>query len=211
MSSDVPKVTRPVGVHYEGDLGPALVEAAAALVDEVGTERLSLREVARRLGVSHAAPAHHFGDKSGLLTAVAAAGFREFADRLAAVAAGCGDDPFERLAALGRAYAEYAADRPGVFDLMFQPAATRRDDAELLAAGLAAFSALRREVARCQEAGWHQRADTQALAVAAWSLAHGLSVLRRQGTLTPLFPDSSLDGVAAVLATLVDRPGPSTN
>lgn len=65
---------RPVGVHYGGDLRAALLEAAAVAVAEVGPERPSLREVARRIGVSHAAPAHHFGDKTGLFTALAAQG-----------------------------------------------------------------------------------------------------------------------------------------
>jgi AcrR family transcriptional regulator len=61
---------RAVGEHFAGDLRQALLDAAVATLDEVGADRLSLREVARRAGVSHAAPAHHFTDKAGLLTAV---------------------------------------------------------------------------------------------------------------------------------------------
>ncbi|HEY6309589.1 MAG TPA: helix-turn-helix domain-containing protein, partial [Streptosporangiaceae bacterium] len=64
-----------MGVHFAGDLRQALLDAAVATLDELGADRLSLREVARRAGVSHAAPAHHFTDKAGLLTAVAAEGF----------------------------------------------------------------------------------------------------------------------------------------
>src|SRR6516164_8276496 len=64
-----------VGVHFAGNLRQALLDAAVATLDEAGADRLSLREVARRAGVSHAAPAHHFTDKAGLLTAVATEGF----------------------------------------------------------------------------------------------------------------------------------------
>lgn len=75
---------RGVGVHFDGDLRRALIHEAVAVIAEVGPDALSLREVARRLGVSHAAPAHHFGDRSGLLTAVAAEGFGEPSRSLAA-------------------------------------------------------------------------------------------------------------------------------
>ena len=70
-----PGAPRAVGEHFAGDLRQALLDAAVATLDEVGADRLSLREVARRAGVSHAAPAHHFTDKAGLLTAVATEGF----------------------------------------------------------------------------------------------------------------------------------------
>lgn len=186
---------RRVGVHFEGDLRRALVDAAVATLDEAGADALSLREVARRSGVSHAAPAHHFGDKTGLLTVVATEGFARFATDLEDALADTGDDPVEALPALARAYAAFAERHPGQFAVMFRPGLTRSDDPAYAAAAAAAYDVLRRLVARCQQTGWHADADASALTTACWALAHGLTVLRIPGT--------ALDEVAAVSATLV--------
>ena len=187
----------------EGDLRRALIDAAAATLDDVGVDGVSLREVARRSGVSHAAPAHHFGDKAGLLTAVAVEGFELFVAHLARVLAAVTDEPVDRLLALGRAYAEFAESHPGHFEVMFRPSLTRVDDPAYLAASNAAFEALRGQIEHYQLLGWRPDADTRGLAVAAWALAHGISVLRTQGSLAKHYPDASLDGVAAIVATLI--------
>ncbi len=150
--------------------------------------------------MSHAAPAHHFGDKAGLLTAVAVEGFELFVAHLARVLAAVTDEPVDRLLALGRAYAEFAESHPGHFEVMFRPSLTR---VEYLAASNAAFEALRGQIEHYQLLGWRPDADTRGLAVAAWALAHGISVLRTQGSLAKHYPDASLDGVAAIVATLV--------
>ena len=198
---------RPVGVHYEGDLRRALVDAAASAIAEVGAEAVSLREVARRLGVSHAAPAHHFVDKAGLLTAVATAGFERFLEHMATALVATAGDPSTRpadvLLALGRAYAAFAEQQSGYFAVMFHPSLIRADDPDYVAASDAAFEALRTTVEAQQHAGWHPEDDTRALAAAAWSFAHGISVLRTQGSLERHYPDRSLDGVEAVASTLL--------
>jgi AcrR family transcriptional regulator len=186
---------RRVGVHFEGDLRRALVDAAVATLDEGGAEALSLREVARRAGVSHAAPAHHFGDKTGLLTVVATEGFSRFAAELQSALASAGDDPVEALPALARAYAAFAERHPGQFAVMFLPGLARRDDPAYATAAAAAYDVLRRLVERGQRTGWHADADPAALTTACWALAHGLTALRTSGT--------SLDDIAAVSATLV--------
>lgn len=195
MSSSGTPGRRRVGEHFDGDLRRALVDAAVATLDEVGADRLSLREVARRIGVSHAAPAHHFGDRTGLLTAVATQGFERFTTHLDASLRAAPDDPVEALVALARAYAEFAEHQPGSFDVMFRPALLRTDDPAYAAAAAAAYAVLRRLVDRCQRAGWHADADNRALTNAAWGLAHGLTVLRT--------PAMSLDDLAATAATLV--------
>lgn len=109
------------------------------------------------------------------------------------------------------------------FAVMFRPALIRPTDPGFAAASDAAFETLRRHVERCQHAGWHATADNQILAAAAWALAHGITTLRIQGSLAKHAPDVSLDGVVALVDTLLNdppqdrsrttsthRPGPST-
>src|SRR5215472_16808361 len=96
-----PPSSRAVGEHFPGDLRQALLDAALATLDEVGADRLSLREVARRAGVSHAAPAHHFSDKAGLLTAIATEGFGRLVRYLAVAQPGGAGEPVDQLVALG--------------------------------------------------------------------------------------------------------------
>jgi AcrR family transcriptional regulator len=192
-----------VGVHFDGDLRRALVDAAAATLDEVGADNLSLRVVARRIGVSHAAPAHHFGDKAGLLTAVATEGFLMFIEHLGRALAAGSERPVDQLPALARAYAEFAELHPGHFEVMFRPGLTYTDDPDYANASTVAFEALRDHIERCQRTGWRRDANTRALAAAGWALAHGIAVLRIQGSLARHYPDSSLDAAATIAATLI--------
>ncbi|MFC8800985.1 TetR/AcrR family transcriptional regulator [Promicromonospora sp. NPDC057138] len=150
--------------YHHGDLRRAMTAAAATAVAERGPTGLSLRELARLAGVSHAAPAHHFGDKAGVLTAVAAEGFTLLASALAEA----GDD----LLAAGLAYVVFAVDHPGHFAVMFDSSLLHPDDAELRAAEQASASALE---------GLTPDADT---ARAAWSVAHGFASLWLSGALS---------------------------
>jgi AcrR family transcriptional regulator len=200
---------RRVGEHFDGDLRRALLDAAAQTLDELGTDNLSLRNLARRIGVSHAAPAHHFGDKAGLLTALAIEGFELFIEHIAEALASAPPQPIDQLLALAQAYAEFAELHPGHFEVMFRPTVIHGNDPDYVAASDAAFEALRQQVARCQQAGWRPDADTRALAAAAWALAHGISVLRAEGSLAKHYPDPSLDGVATLTATFINNPEPT--
>jgi AcrR family transcriptional regulator len=204
VSIDGGRRDRSVGEHFDGDLRRALLDAAAETLDDTGVDRLSLREVARRVGVSHAAPAHHFGDKTGLLTALAAEGFELFIAHLGlgADAAGQNASPVGQLASIGRAYADFADRHPGHFDVMFRPGLIRTDDPAYASASNAAFDALMAYVGAFQTAGWRAQADTRALSAAAWALAHGIAVLRRQGSLALHYPDTTLDGTAMLFKTL---------
>jgi AcrR family transcriptional regulator len=197
-----PGSPRAVGEHFAGDLRQALLDAAVATLDEVGADGLSLREVARRAGVSHAAPAHHFTDKAGLLTAVATEGFRMLVTYLADADPGGAGQPVDQLPALGRAYAQFAEDHPGRFEVMFRPGLLRAGDQAFQRAGDAAFQALRRHIATCQSRGWREREPTEALAAAAWALAHGIAVLRMQGSLARHYPDASLSGVSELVTAM---------
>jgi AcrR family transcriptional regulator len=173
-----------------------------ATLDEAGADRLSLREVARRAGVSHAAPAHHFTDKAGLLTAVATEGFGMLVTYLADAQPGAAGQPADQLAALGRAYAQFAEENPGRFEVMFRPGLLHVGDQAFQRAGDAAFQALRHHIAACQSCGWREREPTDALAAAAWALAHGIAVLRMQGSLARHYPDPSLSGVGRLVTAM---------
>src|SRR5262249_112261 len=136
---------RGIGVHYQGDLRQAMIDAAAALA-EAGAEHVSLRDVARRVGVSHAAPAHHFGDKAGMLTAAAGQGFELFTEYLSPAVDGAGS-PLDALPANGCAYMEFSDLYPGHFEIMFRPALLNTSDPAYQGAGDKAFQLLRDLVA----------------------------------------------------------------
>jgi AcrR family transcriptional regulator len=155
--------------YHHGDLQRVLVEAALPLIAERGPAAVSLRDLARAAGVSHAAPAHHFGDKAGLFTAIAIQGNELLAETLTA-ALGDGD-----LRDLGVCYVRFAAEHPSHFEVMFRPDLYHRDDPALLAARARTSEALRAGVPD------GDRADQVMLA--AWSLAHGFATLRRSGNL----------------------------
>lgn len=162
--------------YHHGDLRAALIAAAETVIAERGVDGFSLREAARRAGVSPAAPGHHFGDARGLLTAVATAAFTELGDVLAAAAAIAGDRR-TRLEAQGTAYVGFAIAHPAAFDLMWRRAVVDAADPDFAAAGRRAFAMLDAVV----RAGEPPVADPldPALAptVAAWSIVHGFAKL----------------------------------
>lgn len=154
--------------YHHGDLYRALLAEAVAVIAESGPTGLSLRELARRVGVSHAAPAHHFGDKTGLLTALAAEGFEMLAERLGQAREVTGSFLEE-----GVAYVRFAIDHPAHFEVMFRPELHRLDDARLVAAKQAARDQL--YPAAAEAAGVDPSSRWAGLA--AWSLVHGLATL----------------------------------
>lgn len=156
--------------YHHGDLRRALIEAALTAITEDGAANVRLRDIARRAGVSHAAPAHHFADKAGLLTAVAVDGFEQLATALADAYALTGD-----LVEVGVAYVRFAIDHRAHFDVMFRPELYRADDPALVAAKRAASASLYGPVGELIDDAdsLHQLAP----GVAAWSLVHGLATL----------------------------------
>jgi AcrR family transcriptional regulator len=133
--------------YHHGDLPNALRRAAVEVIEERGAGGFSLREVARRAGVSHTAPAHHFGDMKGLLTSVAEEGF-EALHAACVVALDGIDDPVEQLTALGRAYVSLAATNRGHCEVMFRTDIIDTDDPELVSCGLEAYGILEATVRR---------------------------------------------------------------
>lgn len=164
--------------YHHGDLRHALLLAAAKLVEAEGVEALTLRELARRVGVSHAAPAHHFGDKAGLLAELAADGFESLGRRLTECAVGrVGGE--KRLAEVGRAYIEFARAQPGHYRIMFGRALEEAAKSPRLAeAGAGAFRALEEAVMSALPAKARDSPDNaREAAFLAWSAVHGASML----------------------------------
>lgn len=193
-------VARP---YHHGDLRRALIEAAATAIAEGGPAAVSLRALARRVGVSHAAPAHHFGDKTGLLTAVAAEGYRLLARALRAAYEETGS-----FLEVGVAYVRFAVDHRAYFDVMFRPELLRMDDPELAAARAGARQMLYEPAA--EVTGADPGDDTLRAGVAAWSIAHGLATLWVTGNLPPDLgedPEAAARAVLAYLAGSPPRPG----
>jgi AcrR family transcriptional regulator len=174
--------------YHHGGLRDALLQAAERVLERDGLAGLTLRAVAREAGVSHAAPAHHFADLTGLVSELAAIGFRQF--NSAMVAAGAmGASPLEKALARAKAYVAYAQGHPGMYGLMFRterldmsrPAL--RDAAQASFAGLAgAIGATRHEQISEQTLSLEQAADI----ARAWSLVHGFTTLLLDGRLTDI-------------------------
>ncbi|MEV4198186.1 TetR/AcrR family transcriptional regulator [Micromonospora globbae] len=164
----------PTRGYHHGDLRRALLDAAVEVIGESGPAALSLRDLARRAGVSHAAPAHHFRDKAGLLTALAVQGFDLLADRLRRA----GDDLLEA----GVAYVDFAVRHRAHFEVMFRPDLYRADDPEVRAASTRAGDVLRERVAglSARDGG---PGDPGRDSLAAWSIVHGFATLWLAGAL----------------------------
>lgn len=154
--------------YHHGDLRVALLAAAEAELTEKGVEGFSLRSVAKRAGVSHAAPAHHFGDTGGLLTALAAEGFTRFQDTLDAREQGAADARDKAVRA-GLGYLEFAIARPALFRLIFSSVRPDFASADLLQAADRAYSHLVGLVAGL--------GGTEVDVVALWATSHGIADL----------------------------------
>ena len=149
--------------YHHGDLRAALLRAALETIGDGGPAALRLRQVASRAGVSHTAAAYHFGDKAGLLTAIAVEGYRRLGDALDAARRGA------TFLDVGVAYVNFAVTNRAYFDVMFRPELHHRDDEEL-------------QQARNRTADilyGTSNADLEELAdgVAAWAIVHGLATL----------------------------------
>jgi AcrR family transcriptional regulator len=203
--------------YHHGDLRRALLRAAAEAITEHGVARLSMRDLARRAGVSHTAPTNHFGDMEGLLTALATEGFEQLARALAT----------SRLASnsfleLGVTYVRFAVTRRAEFEVMFRTDLYHADAPEVLAARARAADALYAAVsdlpdgtrafspatspARPAREGVGEQAspDVRAAGLAAWSMAHGFATLWLSGA----FPDRDGDPaeIARVILAELNRP-----
>jgi AcrR family transcriptional regulator len=159
--------TRP---YHHGDLKPALIRAAVDVIAEVGPAAMSVREVARRAEVTHAAATYHFGDKAGLLTAVAAEGYRILAEELAEA-----QRREHSFLEVGVAYVRFAVNNRAYFEVMYRPELYHADDPDLRDARTSAAVVL--------YGTDHASDDQLAAGVAAWSIVHGIATLWLNGNL----------------------------
>lgn len=173
--------------YHHGDLRAALLEAGEVILSETGVEGFSLRRVAREVGVSHAAPAHHFGDTAGLLDALAAEGFRRFLkamqDRQLLV------DPMDKeelLMASGLGYLDFATSSPALFRLMFMAEKSDEASDERRAAAQESFDHLLADVARLLGRSPLEDPDGMADVMANWAMVHGFAELLVSGRMGPV-------------------------
>ena len=162
--------------YHHGDLKRALTEAALGLVSEKGPKGFTLREVARRAGVSAAAPYRHFADKADLLAAVATQGFVQLHETLSAVTAET-THLQARMVDMARAYVRWAVSNPDYYQAMFGAETDKSDRPELLTAGARAFTDLLDAIIQCQSAKILPDGDPREIAGPTWSLLHGISTL----------------------------------
>ena len=174
--------------YHHGALRDALLQAAERVLERDGLAGLTLRAVAREAGVSHAAPTHHFGDLTGLVSELAAIGFRQFNT---AMAESCvPDTPFPaRGLARAKAYVAYAQAHPGMYGLMFRTERLDYSRPSLHEAAETSFAGLAHAIAASRHEQIEEGALTleQAAAIArAWSLVHGFTMLLLDGRLTDI-------------------------
>jgi len=189
-AAERPVTRRPAGdtPYHHGDLHVALLAAAERVLERDGLSGLTLRAVAREAGVSHAAPTHHFGDLSGLLSELAAIGFRRFNEAM--IAAGESETmPLMKALARAKAYVAYAQAQPGMYGLMFRTERLDMARPSLHAAATASFQGLATAVSLSRnETRTGEPLETLSLEHAAaiaraWSLVHGFTMLLLDGRL----------------------------
>ncbi len=173
--------------YHHGNLHAALLTAAEAELEDRGLEGFSLRGVARRAGVSHAAPAHHFGDVNGLLTALAAVSFERFKAAMESTAAAAPPDPISQLVAIGLGYIDYATGHPHLFGLQFASERPDRNDPRLARHAAASLVTLQERVDALVRKGGRKSDAADDLAPKFWAITHGLATLFAMRR-SPAFP-----------------------
>ncbi|MBI3700005.1 MAG: WHG domain-containing protein [Afipia sp.] len=172
--------------YHHGDLHEALLLAAKRVAEREGLAGLTLRAVAREAGVSHAAPAHHFGDVTGLLSELAAIGFKRFREAMSAAAEQAKSAGISEGEARAKAYVGFARDNPCMFQLMFRAEKLDYDRPMLHEASVQAFENLARAVGakRHEQVSPDRLTLAQAADIARlWSMVHGFALLYLDGRL----------------------------
>jgi AcrR family transcriptional regulator len=188
---------RPTRPYHHGNLRRTILDAALVEISERGPMQLSLRELARRAEVSHAAPAYHFRDKPGLLTAIATEGFELLGEALAD-AVGQARNGRGFLEA-GLAYIRFAVSHPAHFEVMFRPDLYRGDDPQLAAA-----RAHTTQLLYGPAADTFPESDALKVGIAGWAFAHGFASLWVSGNLQHRLGDDPTAAARAVAPRLFE-------
>jgi AcrR family transcriptional regulator len=188
-------VSTPVRPYHHGNLRAALLEGAERELARGGVQELSLREVAREIGVSHAAPRRHFAGKQALLDALAEDGFQRLEREMQAALAGARTEFRLRLAALARAYVRFATQHAALLELMY--AGKHRPGAVALReAAERAFAAPLALIAEGQAAGEVISGDCERIGALAWASFHGLAAMANGGLIDGEALDALVDDAA---------------
>ncbi|MEM7323012.1 MAG: TetR/AcrR family transcriptional regulator [Actinomycetota bacterium] len=192
------------GSYHHGNLREALLDAVGAILEEKGIGSVSLREAARRAGVSHGAPAHHFGDKLGMLTAYTTRGFELFAEQLRAAADG-EERPEDKINAVGIAYLRFAVEHRSYFELMFRSEMHNAKNEEFLDTSTGAFSVVTSiaeqllAIGDDDDSGPRDPTSALPLAFRAWSQVHGLATLWLDGAITHFWDGDDIYELAQLM------------
>lgn len=167
--------------YHHGRLRETLIEAGIAILEEEGIHALSLRKVAKRAQVSHAAPYRHFEDKIALLCAIAEEGFKQLIADIEEITIATADDPQVRLYELGRSYILFGIKHPAQLTLMFSDLLKSGSSESLSETAGQSFTLLQNAVEAAQAAGIVKAGAPNILARAFWAMEHGLAMLMKEG------------------------------
>ena len=187
--------------YHHGDLKSALLQAAESVLEDKGVAGFTLRECARRAGVSHAAPAHHFRDVQHLLTVMATVAFERLNTSMRERREQAGNDPKAALQAIGEGYIAFASNNPQHFALMFRPQLLDRDDPAFKKEAQSAFTALATALSALHGGKaplTHTAGRTDLILF--WSVVHGFSQLYLEGKFRPDTPGLGADMQLETLA-----------
>jgi AcrR family transcriptional regulator len=195
--------------YHHGDLANALLEAVEEIVSEKGASGVSMREAARRAGVSHSAPAHHFGDKDGLLEAFGTQGWKILAAKLQeAYSENLGRDYRTRLGSMGRAYLEFAIGHPAHYEVMMRMMDDCEDPfAPIHLTAESAFAPLALFVGEVVQEGLVSEARARYFATMLWGMVHGIAHLWQSDRLPAFYedhtPEQFVEGVIETMTWTV--------
>lgn len=164
--------------YHHGDLKNALIEAGADILSREGVSALTLRKVAQKAGVSHAAPYAHFADKQALIAAISTEGYKKLYEKIAQAAAQHQSDPLRRFVEASWAYVQFALDEPDQFKVTLSGMIEKEQDyPAFVETARQTFSLVVDVVAQCQRAGILRKGSSDLAAISVWAMIHGLVTL----------------------------------
>ena len=171
--------------YHHGDLKNALIKAGVEILAKDGVSGLSLRKVASKAGVSHAAPYSHFADKQALIAAISTEGFRQLYERVSAVAEEYKTKPSRQLVEVAWAYVQFAMDDRDRFKVMFSGILEKeREYPEFVAEAQRNFQLVKMIVEANQAAGVLRSGPSDLVALSAWGIIHGFVMLLLEGQIS---------------------------
>ncbi len=175
----------PTKKYHHGDLENALIQAGVEILSKEGIEGLSLRKVAKRVGVSYAAPYAHFKDRQSLVAAISTEGFKKLYMALDAAASKNADDPRQQLMESARAYVKFAMRNTDIFKIMFSGVLEKEKEyPSFVEASRKTFSKVVEIVQACQNAGILSSTSPELMAVSIWGQVHGVISLALEGQIS---------------------------